>query len=128
MLARPYRYVRYAWWREVDLDSVSEELGGSFNVEAIDLPSTKEEISLFKVDRERLRIEADTLRARLSSYRVVLYQRENAPFTARDMALRGRALELYPHNSPTPFPVQFSIEPEFEVAEEPPVTAVNRNG
>lgn len=90
--------------------------------------STREEISLFKVDRERLRIEADTLRARLSSYRAVLYQRENAPFTVRDMALRGRALELYPHNSPTPFPVKFSMEPEFEVAEEPPVTAVNRNG
>jgi hypothetical protein len=57
----------------------------------------------------------------------VLYPRENAPFTARDMALRGRALELYPHNSPTPFPVQFSIEPKFEVAEEPPVTTVNRD-
>jgi hypothetical protein len=128
MLALPYRYVRYTWWREVDLDSVSEELGGSYRVEAINLPSTKEEISLFKIDRERMKIEADTLRARLSSYRVVLYQRENAPFTARDMALRGRALELYPHNSPTPFPVQFSIEPEFEVAEEPPVTAVSRKG
>jgi hypothetical protein len=80
MLTRPYRFVRYAWWREVDLDTVSEELGGAFNFEAIDLPSTREEISLFKVDRERLRIEADTLRARLSSYRAMLYQRENAPF------------------------------------------------
>jgi hypothetical protein len=114
-MERPYRYLRYTWWREVDLASVSEELRGSYKVEAINLPSTKEEISLFKVDRERMKIEADTLRARLSSYRVVLYQRENAPFTPRDMALRGRALELYPHNSPTPFPIQFSIEPEFEV-------------
>ena len=128
MQARPYRYVRYAWWREVDLDSVSEELRGSFNVEAIDLPSTKEEISLFKVDRERLKVSADTLRARLSSYRAMLYQRNHAPFTARDMSLRKRILELYPRRSPTPFPVQFSIEPEFEVAEEPPVTTVNRNG
>ncbi len=51
-----------------------------------------------------MKIEADTLRARLSSNRAVLYQRENAPFTARDMALRGRVMELYPHNSPTPFP------------------------
>jgi hypothetical protein len=53
MLARPYRYVRYTWWREVDLDSVSEELGGSYKVEAIDLPSTKEEISPSSRSTER---------------------------------------------------------------------------
>lgn len=127
-MERPYRYLRYTWYVEVDLDAVSEEFRGSFSVEAIELPSTKEEISLFKVDRERMKIEADTLRARLSSYRAMLYQRNHAPFTARDMSLRKRILELYPRRSPTPFPIQFSIEPKFEVAEEPPVTAVNRNG
>jgi hypothetical protein len=33
------------------------------------------------------------------------------------MELRARILELYPKNTPTPFPMLWSTEPEFEVEE-----------
>ncbi len=42
---------------------------------------------------------------------------EAEPFTARDMELRRRMMELYPRKRPTPFPFMFGREPEFEVAE-----------
>jgi hypothetical protein len=111
-----YQYVRYTWWRGVDMDRVSEELGGSFAVEPIHMPEDDNEFSLTKIDRERLMVSADTLKARLSPYRAVLYQRDPAPFTARDMDLRKRLLELYPRITSTPFPIGYSTEPKFEVA------------
>lgn len=116
-MAKQYRYVRFTWWREVDLEAISEELEGSFTVEEINLPGTRWELSLYKIERERLKVSADTLRARLALFRAVLYQREPMPFTARDMSLRERVMELYPRITPTPFPMQYSYEPDFEVAE-----------
>lgn len=116
-MSKPYIYVRYTWWRGVDLDGVSEELGNSFNVEPIFMPDDDRDLSLAKVDREKLKVWADTLKARLSPYRAVLFQRDQAPFTARDMNLRNRILKLYPRTTPTPFPIGFSTEPKFEVAE-----------
>ncbi len=116
-MPEPYHYVRYSWVSEVNLERLSEEMRGAFAVEPIFMPEDERELTLVKYDRERLKIRADTLKVRLSPYKAVLFQRDSAPFSRRDMELRGRILELYPRNTPTPFPISYSVEPEFEVAE-----------
>jgi len=115
---KPYHYVRFRWWRGLDLREVAGELGEeSFQVELLDMPSGEGDIALGRGDREGLRVKADTLYARLSPYRATLYQRSPAPFTQRDLELRRRILELYPRDRPTIFPWSFSVEPPFQVEE-----------
>lgn len=63
-----------------------------------------------------LKLKADTLNAFISLTRAILFQKERAPFTPRDMELRKRILEIYPRNRPTPFLI--NDEPKFEVNEE----------
>ncbi len=95
---------------------VAEELG-RFSVERRSLPSSETEFSLFKDEREGLKVKADTLAAFLSPTKAVLYQREAAPLTPRDLELRRLILRHYPRSRPTPLPWSFSIEPRFEVAQ-----------
>jgi len=116
-MADGYHYVRYTWWRRVDLEEVAATLDGSFYVKTKKMPSDDREIALYRDFREGLNVKADTLGVNLSPVRAVLYQKESAPFTARDVELREKILELYPRDRPTPFPLFYSKEPEFEVAE-----------
>lgn len=116
-MPEPYHYVRYSWFTEVNLERLSEEMRGAFAVEPVFMPENDSELTIVKYDREKLKIGADTLKVRLSPYRAVLFQRDSAPFSPRDVELRGRILELYPRITPTPFPISYSVEPEFEVAE-----------
>lgn len=94
---------------------VAKELEG-FIMEEIELPRDKDEISLYKDDREELRVRADTLTVFLAPSRAILTQKEPSPFTPKDLELREKVLKLYPQNQPTPFPWEWSIEPKFEVA------------
>ncbi len=114
---KPYSYVRFNWWHHVDLDRVAEDFKGSFDVEKIKMPSSDQEISLHKDERDELSIKADTLTARLSSTHALLSQAKKAPFTARDLELRRRVLDLYTRDRPTPFPWEFSIEPKYELVQ-----------
>ena len=114
----PYFYVRFRWARGLDFNEVESELRETFHVEQLSRPYDEKEISLHKNDREKLKVWADTLGALLSPFRAVLYQREPAKFTAADMRLRERILELYPRITASLFPWHFSAEPRFLVAEE----------
>jgi len=114
-MSQSYHYVRFKWWRGNDMKRVAKELEG-FKIEEIELPKDKDEVSLFKDEREELRAKADTLTAFLAPARAVLTQRETAPFTPKDLELREKVMKLYPHDRPTPFPWEWSIEPKFEVA------------
>ena len=113
-MSERYTYVRFSWWRGVDLSKVAEDLSHSFKVEMHYRPSDRDEISFTKDDRDELKVKADTLSALLSRFQVVLYQKEAAPFTARDMELRKMILAHYPRNRPSPFPWGFSSESTFE--------------
>ncbi|MBS7651792.1 MAG: hypothetical protein QXD04_03645 [Candidatus Bathyarchaeia archaeon] len=117
MSLKPYHYVRFTWLRKVDLRRVAEELERRFEVEQRSLPSSETEFSLFKDEREGLKVKADTLAAFLYPMKAVLYQREASPFTARDLELRRLVLQLYPRSRPTPLPWSFSSEPKFEIAQ-----------
>ena len=105
--------MRFRWWQGVDLKKASEALGTEFGVEPIELPQAG--ISIVRDERDELKVHSDTLGAILSRFRAVLFQKESAPFTERDVRLRERILELYPRNRPTPFPWEYSAEPKFEV-------------
>lgn len=118
-MLRKYSYVRYAWWREVDIDELSRQLSTKFEVKPVKTPeSTVYEFSLYKDVRREVLVKADTLKAYISRFRAVLFQRDRAPFTPRDMELRRRLLEVYPRDRPSPFPWAFSDEEPFEVAEQ----------
>lgn len=116
-IGQPYHYVRFKWWRMIDMKEVAAELGAVFSIKKLTMPKDNREISLFKDTRDEMKVGADTLGAILSPVRAVLFQRETAPFTARDMELRRKILELYPRDRPTPFPLFMIEEPKFEVAE-----------
>ena len=97
----------------MDLKKASDELGKSYEVKVVEY--TEDPSSLYKEDRREIVVKADTLKASLSLFRVVLNQEKPAPFTAKDMHLRERVHELYPHDRPTPFPWSFNPEPKFNV-------------
>ena len=117
-MRRKYSYVRYTWWREVDIDKLGDELSEKFEVKPVNVPeSTMYELSLHKDARDETLIRADTIGAYISRFRAVLFQRDRAPFTSRDLELRSRILEVYLRDRPSPFPWAFSEEEPFEVAE-----------
>ena len=119
VLSHKYHYVRYTWWREVDIDELGGELSAKFEIKPVNVPeSTIYEFSLFKDARDETLVKSDTIGAYISRFRAVLFQRDRAPFTSRDLELRRRILEVYPRDRPSPFPWAFSDEGPFEVAEQ----------
>ena len=119
-MSKPYYYVRFRWLHGINMEDVADELAEDFTVEAMKTFESDRDMTLYRGHREELKVTADSLTALLSHTRVVLYQKEPVPFTARDMRLRARILELYPRGRVTPFPLMFSDEPRFEVAESQP--------
>lgn len=111
-----YNYVRYTWWKDVNVEKEAQELTKEFTVTPINTPEeSRYEIAIHKSTRKEMIIKADTLGAIISTFRAVLYQREKSPFTNRDLKLRERILEIYTRTTPSPFPVGFSHEPKFIV-------------
>jgi len=118
IIAKRYHYIRYSWWKKIDIETLSSELSEMFHVEAILDHGWDLELTIMKDARDRYLIKSDTLTVFLSVYRVNMLQKKAAPFTARDLELRERLLELFPKERPTILPWQLSREPEFEVIEE----------
>jgi len=114
-MSQPYGHIRFKWWKGLDPKDVAEELRKEYAVTAMTTKKEGVEISIYKDQRDELKVAADTLIALISPFRAVLNQKERAPFTERDMALRKKIFELYPRDRPTPFPWEWSIEPKFEV-------------
>ena len=102
----------------MDLDEVRRDLESQFEVTELFVPSSYWEMALFPYHREHLHVKADNLTVRLSQMRAVLFQRERAPFTERDVELRNRIREIYGRDQITPLPFAFRSEPEFEVEAE----------
>ena len=115
----PYDYPRFTWYKDVNVNKEAERLGEEFDVRPMNSPEASEfEISIHKNTRQEMLIKADTVGAIISTFRAILYQREKAPFTARDLKLREEILDLYPRRSASPLPVGYSFEPKF-VTEDP---------
>ena len=114
----PYHYVRFIWWGVVDVEGLQEEFEDDYEARLVLPPEDESKTSINIKNVRELRVKADTLSAFLLPSRVVLSQRERAPFTGRDMRLRERVLEIYTRSRPTPFPMMFGDEPDFEVEEQ----------
>ncbi len=115
--ARAYHYVRWRWWDRIDVDGLAEELSEEYEVRAIPDHGWDLELTYMKEMRDRYLIKSDTLTVFLSIFRVVMTQKKPAPFTAKDVELRERMLELFPEERPTFLPWQLSTEPEYETVE-----------
>lgn len=115
----PYRYARFTWGRDISVTGEASRLGEEFDVRQINTPEPSEsEVAVHKSDREEAIIKADTVGAIISTFRAILYQKEKAPFTAKDLKLREEILFLYPRTTPSPLPIMRSFEPKF-VTEDP---------
>ena len=113
---KPYSFVRFTWWRKIDLRKVVEDLGTDFKVKTVFRPRDEMELVLRRDERDELWVYADTLTALLRVFSAGLYQMEVAPFTHRDVVLRKKVFALYPRNRPTPVPLPLFVrEPKFEV-------------
>lgn len=117
-MSKPYYYIRFNWWKDVDLGKLENELAKKFHVERVRIPWDDRKISLFGDMNTELKIFADNLRAYVSPIRAILYQKKASPFTQRDLDLRNKLIEYYPRERPSPFPFMFGSEPEFEVMDE----------
>ncbi len=114
-----YSYARFRWIRDLDVDKEAERLSEEFEVRPINTPEPSEyEVSIYKTTRKEIIIKADTVGAIISTFRAILYQKEKAPFTNRDLKLRKEILDLYPRRSATPLPIGWSYEPKF-ITEDP---------
>lgn len=114
----PYHYVRFTWWGIVDVEGLQEEFEDDYEARLVLPPEDESKMSINIKNVRELRVKADTLSAFLLPSRAVLSQRERAPFTGRDMRLRERVLEIYTRSRPTPLPMMFGDEPDFEVEEQ----------
>jgi hypothetical protein len=112
-----YFYIRYRWWKVIDVDKLANEFSEEYNVKSIKDHGWDLELTLMKEARDRYLIKSDTLTVFLSIYRVVMVQKVAAPFTAKDMKLRNRLLELFPKERQTVLAIRSIPEPEFEIAE-----------
>jgi len=115
----PYRYIRYTWWKTYDIAELASKLKERFTVIELRSYGRNEDVpSITRRDTPQIRVKADTLSAWLAPSRVILFQKESAPFTKRDMELREIVLSLYSHVIPGPLPFFYRKEPKFE--QEPP--------
>jgi hypothetical protein len=114
-MADRYYFVRFRWWTRLDMERTEEEMSAPFEVRRLFVPSSERELALCTEDREELSVRADTLSVRLAPMRAVLFQRDAAPFSAADLRLRERVLELYKWNRSTPLSLGLQEEPRFEV-------------
>jgi hypothetical protein len=118
MSSKPYHHVRFRWWTPLDLKKlkqVFDEVG--FETRIFSFPQNDMEISLLKENRMEVIVKSDTLTARLSNYRGVLFQSKAQAFTRKDMKLRNKVFEIYTKGRPTPFPWSFRTEPRFETTQ-----------
>jgi hypothetical protein len=113
-----YSYARFRWIRDVNVDREAKRLSAEFDVRLFNTPVTSEsEVAIHKTTRKEYLVKADTLSAFISTFRAILFQKEQALFTARDMKLRQEILDLYPRRSATPIPIGSSYEPMFYTEE-----------
>ncbi len=119
---KPYSYARFTWWQPYNLEELVAKLKEHFTLVKSPVAKKKEPWDFtarawsFQDDaREEVHVKAETLFARLAPFRAVLYQKEKAPFTRKDMELRETVLALYPYDTPTYVPFRFGEkEPKFE--------------
>ena len=115
---KPYYFTRSSGRKQVDLNKLVEELKDEYTIQELDDFDSIWDITLDDLDREKLRIIADTLAVRLAPARVILFQREAAPFTQRDQKLKDIIFRLYKLDKTSFLPLKSPKEPEYKVVEE----------
>ena len=113
-MAGPYSYTRYKWYQPVDLGQLEETLSTGFHVERRPMPFSEMDVSIYRYERDGIKVEADTLSAFLYLYKAVLFQLKDEPFTQRDRELREAVLSHYPRDRSSAMATAVNTEPRFE--------------
>lgn len=110
-LTSKYSYVRFRWI-PADLEQLAEIID-EFLIEKRTMPTSINDLSPYRKYRELLVLRSDTLTVLASPFRAIMSQKDDLPFTKRDLNLRDIILREYPKKSSTFFPWGFSKEPSF---------------
>ena len=95
-MANKHNEVRRRWLRPADLTKMEEQLKSyGFMTGWYKYPYTDGPLSHGKPDE--LKVKADTIAARLSGYTAVIYQRDPATPTEKDLQLKNVLADEYPH-------------------------------
>ncbi|MBN2334481.1 hypothetical protein JXL21_02905, partial [Candidatus Bathyarchaeota archaeon] len=97
------------------LREVKRELEEEYRVTDRPMPFSDRDLSLYRHERDGIKVESDSLSAFLYQFKAVLFQREAAAFTSRDLSLRNTVLEAYPRESSGLLSTTFIGEPGFTV-------------
>lgn len=100
------------------MEELEPKFQDDFEIKRLNVPTGERDITPSPFEREGLCIHADTIKARLAPMRAVLFQKDHAPFTERDLELRRKVIEIYPRNRASPFTLGLLPEPKFEIKKE----------
>jgi hypothetical protein len=110
-MEKPYYYVLFRWWTQIDLERVQLELTNKYTFALLFTPRSIDAIKNRTDERCEIEVVADTLKVKLSPFRAVLYQEKKVPFTRNDIELREKIKEIFPRDRPTPFNWTYIEEP-----------------
>ena len=113
-MASPYSYTRYKWYEPVDLQQLEETLRDRFHVEKRPMPFSELDVSIYRYERDGIKVKADTLSAFLYMFKAVLFQVEAEPFTVLDKELREAVLSHYTRDRSSILATGVVSEPPFE--------------
>lgn len=113
-MARPYSYTRYKWYDPVDLQQLEETLRDRFSVEKRPMPFSEQDVSIYRYERDGIKVKADTLSAFLYLFKAVLFQLKAQPFTMLDRELREAVLSHYTRDRSGVLATGVVSEPPFE--------------
>ncbi|MBM3292431.1 hypothetical protein FJY84_07100 [Candidatus Bathyarchaeota archaeon] len=118
LVEKPYFYLCYRWWKPIDFGVVFNELIG-FSVEhrPLPVPLPLFDYSFISENRDGYKVTADTLSAFLHPLKAMLFQREPAAFTKRDLKLREVVLKHYTMKRENPVTPTYKKEPKFSIVE-----------
>lgn len=107
--ARSYYHVVWSLKRSYDIGYLTEELQKKKFTLVKTLVSERN--SVFRELLPEILFKADTLYVAVSPKRAILFQKEDKPFTGKDLEMRKTILALYPNRR---LPL-FTKEPTFEI-------------
>ena len=111
---KPYHYSRYSWYTKISIDALKEKLS-DFDVIDRPMPSSEWDTSIYKNERDGIQCKADNLSAFLYEFKAVMYQKDFAPFTKKDLMMREIVLDNYPRSRSSFLSTGIQREPYFEI-------------
>jgi len=99
----PYYMRRFRWWTPLDVEGFASEFNSRYEIMRRPNLVQRDRIEIFIYSRREVWIKADTLHAFVTAYKAILFQKEGAPLTDKDLELKNLIFTKYIHKRETPF-------------------------